>query len=371
MPLNASGPLSLGGSTVGQSVNLELGKSATALISMNDTDLRTLFGVASGQISMSQGYGKSSFSSNATRGFFAGGSNSPLAGFRNTMSKLTFSNEAWSSIGAVLAVARSGLTGVNSTTRGYYGGGPLNSNEIDGIQFSNETAINPAATLAQGRTPEGTQSTTRGYFVGGSYNTTIPGPSTQTNEIDGIQFSDETAINPAATLVQARINHATVNSSTRGYFGGGTLFPAPGYLENEIDGFIFSSETSINPAATLVQGRTGLSGVSSTTRGYFGGGEPSGPVRITTEIDGIEFSSETSINPAAALAQARHGLVGVSSSTRGYFLGGDSQRPVSDSDTIRSEEIDGILFSNETAINPAATITGGLTSGASTQDSNN
>jgi len=58
MPLNASGAISLGGPIVGQSVNLELGKSATALISMNDTDLRTLFGVASGQISMSQGYGR-------------------------------------------------------------------------------------------------------------------------------------------------------------------------------------------------------------------------------------------------------------------------------------------------------------------------
>jgi hypothetical protein len=39
-------------------VNTELGLSASALISMNDAAVRTLFGVASGQISMSQGYGK-------------------------------------------------------------------------------------------------------------------------------------------------------------------------------------------------------------------------------------------------------------------------------------------------------------------------
>lgn len=59
MTLNASGPLSIGGSTVGQSINLELGLSATAQSSLNDSALRTLAGVASGQISISNFYGKS------------------------------------------------------------------------------------------------------------------------------------------------------------------------------------------------------------------------------------------------------------------------------------------------------------------------
>jgi len=59
MTLNASGPLSMGGSTTGQSINLELGASATALASINSTSFRTLAGVASGQISISNFYGKS------------------------------------------------------------------------------------------------------------------------------------------------------------------------------------------------------------------------------------------------------------------------------------------------------------------------
>jgi hypothetical protein len=59
MPLNSSGQISMGGSTTGQSINLELGKSATAQISLNDADARTLAGVASGQISLSNFYGKS------------------------------------------------------------------------------------------------------------------------------------------------------------------------------------------------------------------------------------------------------------------------------------------------------------------------
>lgn len=62
MTLNASGPISLGGSTAGQSINLELGKSATALASINATDFRTLAGVPSGQISLASFYGKSNIS---------------------------------------------------------------------------------------------------------------------------------------------------------------------------------------------------------------------------------------------------------------------------------------------------------------------
>lgn len=59
MPLNNSGPLSFGGTTVGQSINLELGLSATATASINSTAFRTLAGVPSGQISVSNFYGKS------------------------------------------------------------------------------------------------------------------------------------------------------------------------------------------------------------------------------------------------------------------------------------------------------------------------
>lgn len=54
MTLPLSGAISL------SDVNIELGKSATATISLNDADVRALFGVPSGSISMSDGYGKSS-----------------------------------------------------------------------------------------------------------------------------------------------------------------------------------------------------------------------------------------------------------------------------------------------------------------------
>jgi len=59
MALNSSGPISLAGSTTGQSIAVELGLSATGTISLNDAAVRTLAEVPSGAIIMPTNfYGK-------------------------------------------------------------------------------------------------------------------------------------------------------------------------------------------------------------------------------------------------------------------------------------------------------------------------
>ena len=52
MTLNASGPISLAGTTAGQSIEVELGGTGTTAISLNDATVRTLAGVPSGTIVM-------------------------------------------------------------------------------------------------------------------------------------------------------------------------------------------------------------------------------------------------------------------------------------------------------------------------------
>jgi hypothetical protein len=63
MTMVSTGPISLGGtattSGLNQSVNVELGRSGTASINMNESAVRTLAAVPSGAISMSNFYGKS------------------------------------------------------------------------------------------------------------------------------------------------------------------------------------------------------------------------------------------------------------------------------------------------------------------------
>jgi hypothetical protein len=77
MTMVSSGPISIGGNAtsggLNQSINIELGRSATATSSLNESALRTLAGVSSGAISLSNFYGKSNdfsftISSNQTNG---------------------------------------------------------------------------------------------------------------------------------------------------------------------------------------------------------------------------------------------------------------------------------------------------------------
>jgi hypothetical protein len=69
MTLAASGEMSIGGSTSTRSINLELGRAAGATSSLGETALRTLAGVASGAISMSNFYGKANFTVAYSAGF--------------------------------------------------------------------------------------------------------------------------------------------------------------------------------------------------------------------------------------------------------------------------------------------------------------
>jgi alpha-tubulin suppressor-like RCC1 family protein len=59
MTLNTSGPISLNGTIVGQSIDLELGGTGSGTRSFNDAEVRELAGIMSGPVSMFDFYGKS------------------------------------------------------------------------------------------------------------------------------------------------------------------------------------------------------------------------------------------------------------------------------------------------------------------------
>ena len=59
MALASSGTISIGGSTSGRSINLELNRSATASSNLNESALRSLAQRSSGSISLSHFHGKS------------------------------------------------------------------------------------------------------------------------------------------------------------------------------------------------------------------------------------------------------------------------------------------------------------------------
>lgn len=279
-------------------------------------------------------------------GLVAGGS-----GYTNAIEGMNFPTETRYTVAATLATGRENLASFNSSTRGYWAGGLSSGSvyqaEIDGIIFSTEQAVNPSAALSLARFGCGAvNSTTRGYVAGGYKGA---GGNDVTAEMDGLQFSDESAINPSAALSMARYWFGQgVNSDAKGYWGGGR--DAAFLNQNEIDGIQFSDETAINPSVTLITARYGHGAVNSTTRGYWGGGYSN---QYEGEIDGIQFSDETQVNPAATLYESWRYCMGTfHSTTIGYFLGGYNNT----SPTLK-DCIDSFRFSDETSQNPAATLT--------------
>ncbi len=147
MTLPASGAISL------SQVNTELGLTASTTVSLGASNVRTLAGVASGLIALSNLYGKSN--GDIGEGFVTNGSIlSDIFTPSNKITGFNFSTKNFFNVTALLAVTRSGTASINSTTRGYSGGGITGglfspfTNEIDGLIFNTRTAINPSAVLS-------------------------------------------------------------------------------------------------------------------------------------------------------------------------------------------------------------------------------
>lgn len=312
---------------------------------------------ASPAISISQFYGTSNFNySNA--GYWGGGS---LTGLSSSLTAvidgLNFASESIKTLSATLVVARYTLAGINSSTKGYWLGGTdqagVVSTEIDGILFSNGTAINPAATLDNGGgqrfSPGGFSSTTTGYAVSGGSSVT-----------NGVTFSfatEVTAIMSGVVFSPVRTSPNTVNSSTKGYLLGGNVGSA------EIDGVLFSNNTYINPAAALVNGRGNCGHFNSTAKGYVMAGNGSGYGGTNfLSIEAFTFSTETVAVLAAAFSEYRNGIgAGVNSTTKGYQAGGriDNDADALTSPGVITNKLEGLVFSSETLTTQSAVLSQG------------
>jgi hypothetical protein len=177
----SSGPISLGGNAtsggLNQSVNIELGRSATASINMNESAVRTLFGVASGAISMSNGYGKSN---------------------RVAVSSTFSSNTA----NASLALSSIG---------GYVAGASDITITINGGVYLYATSIANAGLTLTGGTAGDTLTIVNNGYIMGMGGSGVNGGASVTNLVG----------NPGGTALSISINATINNTNASAYIGGG------------------------------------------------------------------------------------------------------------------------------------------------------
>ena len=181
MALNPSGQISIGGPTVGQSINLELNLSATANSSLDQANFRNLAGVPAGAISLSNFYGKSNIFQRAWIPRFA-------PGFNTTYIEIpTLGNQV---IFGALSPGRNGGSSSNtsSLTKGFMNGGtgtgpvasPVTSAEC--LQYTYASAGTATAfgnlTVARSRASSNLNSTTRSITAGGNVQPSPTGTTT-------------------------------------------------------------------------------------------------------------------------------------------------------------------------------------------------
>ena len=215
MALNSSGPISLAGGVTGQSIALELSRSGTAQISLNDSDVRNLVSIVSGQISLSNFYGVSSL---VLKGFYG------LSSANYNVEVLDWTTEATALTGTGYTVNRESGTGAGSANnKGYWlGGGTTGApiNTIDGINFANFALITTGVGLTYNRVYGAScRSNTTAYYHGGTI-----ASGTYTTDASTYNMVNNTASTIGTAFNNAQFTDAgcnQVDNTTHGWFFNG------------------------------------------------------------------------------------------------------------------------------------------------------
>jgi hypothetical protein len=284
---------------------------------------------------------------NSNYGWFGGGGSTPPSSTFSTLStidRIDFSNDSTTaSPRSTLSLARGNLAATGNSNYGWFGGGftpPGNLSTVDRINFSNDSVTaSPRGPLSSGRySLAATSGQARslsfkslpvklgfGWFVGG-----FTPPSTSSNRIDRINFSNDSATALTRGGLQAGVSVAPAATSNANY------------------GFFTANNNVIDFSNDLIQSRidtlifTDFGAYSSATGnynyGWFGGGSPGARTSVT-RLNYSNFTAATT--PRGLLSQGRYGLEATGNSNYGWFAGGANATP-----TIVNT-VDRIDFSND------------------------
>lgn len=224
------------------------------------------------------------------------------------------------------------------------GGGGFSS--VNRLDFATETLPNvPSANFPSGNSIDGAVGdTAKGYFHGNSGGVNVY------NKLDYI--TELSSSLPYSNWGQTWVTGT--GNSAEGYFGGGkNTFPSAGSFSNFLR-VNYSTGSYFTLPLLMSIGRYAMSSASSSSAGYFGGGEsfvsPSIGTRVYSTIDKINYITSTSaILPSGFLSTARRRGVASGNLTGGYFSSGNA----ADFPT-RYSTTDKITYSTDTVTTPTA-----------------
>jgi hypothetical protein len=381
-------------------MSIELNKTATATVTMNDSDIRKLLDREGDlrEISFLHGWGKSSVRAQA---FLAGGNRGVVYGSINvtdTIEGWDFGTDTATLLGVTAASGRrasGGAASPESGDKGYWLGGSTvvenstygpyanpTSSKTEGFEFSAQTAFDVAVDLP--RPLGGLMSQNQGGGAAGYYNyifigvpglRSTDGPARVSRYIENAQdktskfvFSSETSQAVVPPVVM------NINLPTGGYiwFGVGTLrmggfvstqndmwgvggstIGNPGstarrFVTTTINRLNLNTDTASAPGTATHRGMIAQSTFSSpsTSTGYMVGGSRIGwPFPAVTDIDAFSFSSETTRPSTAFISSGLKEQYGYTESrVKGYFFSGIQNYFASSF----SNRVDGFDFASET-----------------------
>lgn len=272
MTLPASGQITL------NQVNVELGNSGTAQIGMNDAAVRGLFGIASGEIEMSDGYGKSNVAWYGERGLFGGGYTGSSA--TNTIQYVTI-----------------GTTG-NATDFGNL------IENADGVSACSDGS--------------------RIVFAGGFWTNNYYGYLYARDYIQYVAAATTGNATDFGNLLDGRRDTAAVSNGPRGVWAGGNQRNGYRLYTNVMQYITIASTGNATDFGDLLSADTNLywtsqAGCSNGTRGLFGGG---GSYNSTNIIQYITIDTTGNATDFGDLTAARGNAGSTNGGDRGIFAGG-------------------------------------------------
>lgn len=304
MALNSSGPISLAGSTVGQSIALALGLSATGSISLNQVDVRALAGVLSGAITMPGDFwGKSSTTKKGIFGYGLSGA-STMRSLTNLVSDTGVVSGDVTGIGTARAFLAACTYGGDKGIFGYGVAGTTNQSVTNlvsntGVVSANATGVGTAR-RALGACSYGTD---KGIF---GYGATAfdAGNQSVTNLVSNVGVVSANV---------AGVGTARTSLAACGYGGDKGVFAYGGTVSGPITLRLISnlvSNTGVVSTDTAITGSARYDLAACTyggDKGIFGYGSTASSLVATTNLvsnTGVISANVTGVGTARAMVAA-------------------------------------------------------------------